>query len=40
MGAALIGDVTALLKDMLLPYVRDNLPKETILMDQLKRNSG
>ena len=40
MGAALIGDVTALLRDMLLPYVRDNLPKQTILMDQLKRNAG
>ena len=40
MGAALIGDVTALLKDMLLPYVKDNLPKQTILLDQLKRNSG
>jgi hypothetical protein len=25
---------------VLLPYVRDNLPKQTILMDQLKRNAG
>ncbi|MFZ5845299.1 MAG: phage major capsid protein [Patescibacteria group bacterium] len=40
MGAGLIGDVTALLRDMLLPYVKENLPKSTILMDQLKRNSG
>ena len=40
MGAALLGDVTAVLKDMILPYVRDNLPKQTILMDQLKRNAG
>ena len=40
MGAALIGDVTALLKDTLLPFVRDNLPKSTILLDQLKRNAG
>ena len=40
MGAALIGDVTALLKDMLLPYVRDNIPKQKVLLDQLKRNSG
>lgn len=40
MGAALLGDVSAVLKDMVLPYVRDNLPKQTILMDQLKRNAG
>ena len=40
MGAALLTDVSAVLKDMVLPYIRDNLPKQTILMDQLKRNAG
>ena len=40
MGAALLGDVGAVLKDMVLPYIQDNLPKQTILMDQLKRNAG
>ncbi len=28
------------LHNILLPYVRDNLPKQTILLDQVKRNSG
>lgn len=40
MGAAVLSDITAALKDVLLPYLRDNLPKETLLMDQLKRNAG
>src|SRR3990167_10578511 len=40
MGAALLTDVSAILKDMVLPYIKDNLPKQTILMDQLKRNAG
>jgi hypothetical protein len=40
MGAALLSDVSAALKDVILPYIRDNLPKQTILMDQLKRNAG
>lgn len=28
------------LHNILLPYIRDNFPKATILLDQLKRNSG
>lgn len=30
----------AVLKEVLLPYVRDNFPKATILLDQMKRNAG
>jgi hypothetical protein len=33
-------DYTSILKEILLPYVRDNFPKKTILLDQMKRNSG
>ena len=32
-------DITATLKEILLPYVQDNFPKKTILLDQLKRNT-
>jgi len=28
------------LKEILLPYIRDNFPKKTILLDQMKRNAG
>ena len=35
-----ISDITATLKEILLPYVRDNFPKKTILLDQFKRNAG
>ena len=35
-----ISDITATLKEILLPYVRDNFPKKTILLDQMKRNAG
>lgn len=35
-----LADVSNVLHNILLPYVRDNLPKQTILLDQLKRNSG
>lgn len=28
------------LRQVLLPYIRDNFPKKTILLDQLKRNTG
>ena len=35
-----LSDYSAVLKEILLPYVRDNFPKQTILLDQLKRNAG
>lgn len=38
--AFLVADVQNALHNILLPYVRDNFPKQTILLDQLKRNSG
>lgn len=38
--AFLLADVSNVLHNILLPYVRDNLPKQTILLDQVKRNSG
>lgn len=28
------------LKEILLPYIQDNFPKQTILLDQMKRNAG
>jgi len=28
------------LKEILLPYIRNNFPKQTILLDQMKRNAG
>lgn len=30
----------AALTEVLLPYIRDNFPKETIALDQMKRNAG
>jgi len=36
----ILSDYTAALKDILLPYIRDNFPKKTILLDQMKRNAG
>ena len=39
MANLLISDITATLKEVMLPYVRDNFPKKTILLDQLKRDS-
>jgi len=36
----LISDVTNALQKVIMPFIRDNLPKETILLDQLKRNTG
>jgi len=36
----LISDVTNALQKVIMPFIKDNLPKETILLDQLKRNSG
>lgn len=38
--AFLLSDVTNALHNILLPYVRDNFPKQTILLDQMKRNAG
>lgn len=38
--AFLLADVSNALHNILLPYVRDNFPKQTILLDQMKRNSG
>lgn len=35
-----LSDVSNALKKVLLPYVRDNFPKQTILLDQVRRNSG
>ncbi len=35
-----LSDVSSALKKVLLPYIRDNFPKQTILLDQIKRNSG
>ena len=36
----LLSNYTAALKEVLLPYIRDNFPKDKILVDQLKRNAG
>lgn len=30
----------AALKEVLLPYIRDNFPQETIVLDQVKKNAG
>jgi hypothetical protein len=38
--AFLLSDVSNALHNILLPYVRDNFPSQTILLDQMKRNSG
>ena len=35
-----IATYDAVLKEVLLPYVRDNFPKATILLDNMKRNAG
>ena len=39
MAELLLSDITATLRDILLPYVRDNFPKKTVLLDQFKRDS-
>jgi hypothetical protein len=31
---------TSALKEVLLPYIQDNYPKQTILLDQMKRDAG
>src|SRR3990172_3621627 len=38
--ALLLSNYTAALKEILLPYIRNNFPKKTILLDQMKRNAG
>jgi len=38
--ALLQSNYTAALTEVLLPYIRDNFPKETIALDQMKRNAG
>lgn len=40
MAQLLLSDYTAALKEVVLPYIRDNFPKKTILLDQMKRNAG
>jgi hypothetical protein len=35
-----LSDVTNALQKVIMPYIQDNFPKQTILLDQLKRNSG
>src|SRR3989304_2185832 len=38
--AFILSNYSNALHNILLPYIRDNFPKATILLDQLKRNSG
>jgi len=38
--AFLLGDFSNALHNILLPYIKDNFSKQTVLLDQLKRNSG
>ncbi len=38
--AIILSDVSNALQKVIMPYIKDNLPKETILLDQLKRNAG
>lgn len=38
--AMLLSNYSAALKEVVLPYIRDNYPKEKILLDQMKRNAG
>ncbi len=40
MPAHLLSNATAVLREVIQPYVQDNFPKQTILLDQMKRNSG
>lgn len=36
----LLSNVSSALKEVLLPYIQDNFPKQTILLDQMKRDGG
>ncbi len=38
--AIVLSDVSNALQKVIMPYIRDNFPKQTILLDQLKRNKG
>ena len=38
--AVLLSNVTSALKEVLLPYIQNNFPKQTILLDQMKRDGG
>lgn len=40
MASQLLTNYSNALKEILLPYIRDNFPKQTILLDQMKRNAG
>jgi len=40
MPASILANATAILKEVVQPYVQDNFPKQTILLDQMKRNAG
>jgi hypothetical protein len=35
-----LSDVSNALQKVIMPYIRDNFPKQTILLDQVKRNAG
>src|SRR3990167_2563549 len=39
MAELLLSDVTATLREITLPYVQDNFPKEAILLDKMKRGA-
>lgn len=36
----LLSNASSALKEILLPYIQNNFPKQTILLDQMKRNSS
>jgi hypothetical protein len=38
--AIVLSDVSNALQKVIMPYIRDNFPKQTILLDQVKRNTG
>lgn len=38
--AIALSDVSNALQKVIMPYIRDNFPKQTILLDQVKRNAG
>src|SRR3990167_1477071 len=40
MPAMLLSDYSAALREVLLPYIRDNFPTQTVLLGQLKRDGG
>jgi hypothetical protein len=38
--AIVLSDVSNALQKVIMPYIRDNFPKQTVLLDQVKRNTG